>query len=165
MKYSIVYSSKTGNTKLLAETIKSSLSEEDCIYYGEPSSEALNADFIFAGFWTDKGSCNEEMKSFLKTLKKKSVFLFGTAGFGGDPSYFNKILKSAEKNLSSDNEIKGSYMCQGKMPASVRERYVKMSKLPVPVPNIKDMIENFDKALSHPDKKDLQQLEQQILHL
>ena len=165
MKYSIVYSSKTGNTKLLAETIQSSLPAENCVYFGEPSSNALEADFIFAGFWTDKGSCDEEMKNFLKTLKNKSIFLFGTAGFGGAPSYFEKILKSTQKNLSSDNEIKGTYMCQGKMPASVRERYVKMSKLPVPVPNIKNMIENFDNALSHPDQKDLQQLEQQILHL
>ena len=165
MNYSIVYSSKTGNTQLLAKTIQNTLSNENCIYFGEPSDHALDADLIFIGFWTDKGSCNEEIKFFLKTLQNKSVFLFGTAGFGGDPSYFDKILHSVKKNISSDNHIKGTYMCQGKMPASVKERYVKMSNLPVPVPNIKKMIDNFDQALSHPDEKDLLQLKQQICNL
>ena len=165
MKYSIVYSSKTGNTKLLAETIRQNLPETDCIYFGEPSEEAKNADLIFTGFWTDKGSCDHDAKEFLKSLKNTSVFLFGTAGFGGDPSYFDKILKSASKNLNSDVTVKGSYMCQGKMPMAVRERYEKMENSPVPVPNIKNMIANFDQALSHPDSNDIEQLKQLIQNL
>lgn len=165
MKYSIVYNSKTGNTQLLAETIKNVLPEDDCVYFGTPSIKALDAGLLFIGFWTDKGTCDEEIKKFLGTLKNKSVFLFGTAGFGGAPSYFDKILKSVEKNISPDNKLKGSYMCQGKMPASVRERYVKMAASPSPVPNIQQLIENFDTALSHPDKKDLLSLEQQIQNL
>ena len=49
-------------------------------------------------------------------------------------------------------------MCQGKMPLSVRERYVKMKEQPNHMPNIDAMIENFDKALSHPDADDLAKL-------
>lgn len=55
MKYSIVYSSRTGNTKLLAEHLKSSLPDDSVIYFGKPSAEAAEADLIFLGFWTDKG--------------------------------------------------------------------------------------------------------------
>ena len=44
------------------------------------------------------------------------------------------------------------------MPMAVRERYEKMEKSPVHMPNIQGMIENFDKALSHPDTKDLEDL-------
>ena len=156
--YSIVYSSKTGNTKMLADTIHSALPELECIYFGAPDEKALLADRIYVGFWTDKGNCDAATADFLKHVTTQEVFLFGTAGFGENDEYFQKILRSTQKHLSKDATVTGTYMCQGKMPMSVRERYVKMSESPVHMPNIKGLIENFDKALSHPDKNDLDQL-------
>ena len=165
MKYSIVYSSRTGNTKLLAETIKTILPEQDCVYFGEPSEEASKADRIYVGFWTDKGNCNSECEEFLKKLGHKEVFLFGTAGFGGTPEYFDKIIRHVSKKLPFSAQIIGSYMCQGKMPISVRDRYEKMKKSPIPVPYINELIENFDHALTHPDQNDLERLAEEIKKL
>ena len=85
------------------------------------------------GFWTDKGHCNQEITDFLKTVQSKEVFLFGTAGFGGSQEYFGKILSSVQKHLDASNTVIGTYMCQGKMPQSVRERYVKMKNSPLPI--------------------------------
>ena len=158
MKISIVYSSKTGNTRQLADAIAAVLPENDILYNGTPSDAALAADRIYIGFWTDKGRCNQEITDFLKTLKGKEVFLFGTAGFGGSQEYFDKILSSVQKRLGASNTVIGTYMCQGKMPQSVRERYVKMKNSPLPIPNVDKMIENFDTAVSHPDETDLQKL-------
>ena len=162
MKYSIVFSSKTGNTQQLADAIRAALPAEDLHYFGAPEDAALDAERIYVGFWTDKGHCNDEITAFLKTLKNKQVFLFGTAGFGGSPEYFDKILATAKKHLDRSNVIIGSYMCQGRMPQSVRERYVKMKASPLPIPNIDKMIENFDAAASHPNENDLQQLKQMV---
>ena len=53
-------------------------------------------------------------------------------------------------------------MCQGKMPQSVRDRYVKMKKKPDHAPNLDELIQNFDRALSHPDNEDLDRLEEII---
>ena len=51
-------------------------------------------------------------------------------------------------------------MCQGKMPMSVRQRYEQMAqKQPE---RFLPMIDNFDKALSHPNEQDLQSLIQQL---
>ena len=158
MKYAIVYATRTGNTKQLAEAIADALPKEDCLYIGAPDDRALEADRLYVGFWTDKGSCDEETKAFLKKLTNQTVFLFGTAGFGGSAEYFDKILARAEKNLGRGVTVSGTYMCQGKMPMSVRERYEKMAKSPVPIPNIKGMIENFDQALTHPDGEDIRKL-------
>ena len=83
MKYSVVFSSKTGNTQQLANAITSLLPESDLIYFGPPSECALQADRFYIGFWTDKGHCNAEIADFLKHLKGKDIFLFGTADFGG----------------------------------------------------------------------------------
>lgn len=59
---------------------------------------------------------------------------------------------------SSSNTIVCTHMCQGKMPMSGRERYEKMLSAPIHAPNLEGMIENFDKALSHPDETDLIEL-------
>ena len=111
------------------------------------------------GFWTDKGSCSKEISEFLKSLHHKEVFLFGTAGFGESAAYFEKILSKVQKHLDDTNTVTGTYMCQGKMPQSVRERYIKMKNSPVPIPNVDALIANFDKALSHPDTEDLERLQ------
>lgn len=165
MKTSIVYSSKTGNTRQLADAIAAALPEDDILYTGTPCEVALAADRLFIGFWTDKGSCNSEIADFLKTVKNKQVFLFGTAGFGGDAAYFDKVLHAAQKHLDGSNTLLGSYMCQGRMPQSVRDRYVKMKASPLPIPNVDMLIENFDRAATHPDAEDLQKLKDAVAQL
>ena len=163
MSYAIVFSSKTGNTELLADTLHSCLPQADCCYFGNPNPAAMEADTLYVGFWTDKGNADESTSDFLKQLHGKNIFLFGTAGFGGSKEYFDKILKKAEHSLDKSNTVFGCYMCQGKMPQSVRERYVKMKENPEHPDNIDALIENFDKALSHPDSDDLERLKNIII--
>ena len=162
MKYAIVYSSQTGNTKLLAETVRDTLPAEDCLYFGTPDEAALQAERVYVGFWTDKGTCDSGTAEFLKRLTDQQVFLFGTAGFGENQDYFDKVLERTEKNIPGGASVAGRFMCQGKMPMSVRQRYEKMLSSPVKVPNIRGMIENFDKALTHPDAQDLENLKKTV---
>ena len=151
MSYAIVFSSKTGNTELLAKTIREALGTDGCVYFGMPDAAALKADTLYVGFWTDKGTCDGASAAFLSTLKGKRVFLFGTAGFGGAQSYFDQILTSAAKNLPQSAVEIGRFMCQGKMPEAVRRRYEAMEESP----RRQAMLENFDQARSHPDAADL----------
>ena len=156
MSYAIVFSSRTGNTRLLAETIREALPPEECVYFGEPSPQALPADQLYVGFWTDKGSCDGSVAEFLRIAGAKPVFLFGTAGFGGAAAYFNKILDTVQ--AQAQGPVFGQYMCQGKMPAAVRQRYESMPD----GPQKQSMLENFDRALSHPDAEDLARLRQAV---
>lgn len=158
MTYAIVYSSKTGNTRLLAETLRDTLPAGNCLYFGTPGDEALRAERIYVGFWTDKGTCDADTAAFLSRVTTQEVFLFGTAGFGGAPAYFDKILSAARQNLPSSATVCGSYMCQGKMPAAVRARYEKMEDSP----RRQAMLDNFDAALSHPDAADLSHLQDAV---
>lgn len=159
MSYSIVYSSRTGNTANLAQTIREALPAEDCIYFGEPDPKALEAETIYLGFWTDKGSCDEASAEFLKSLTGQRLFLFGTAGFGGAPAYFEQILDRVKSKMGSGVTVVGSYMCQGKMPMSVRERYMQMEESP----RRTAMLKNFDAALNHPDAEDLTRLKAALM--
>ena len=67
------------------------------------------------------------------------------------------------EDLPASCELAGSFMCQGKMPAPVRERYVAM--LAAADPDSKEakraqvFIENFDRALDHPNGDDLRTLD------
>lgn len=162
MSYAIVFSSKTGNTRLLADTLRASLPQNECTYFGAPAPEALEAETLYIGFWTDKGHADDTLTAFLQNLKGKRIFLFGTAGFGGSAPYFEKILAATRKALDGSNTVIGSFMCQGKMPVSVRQRYEAMKAKPLHIPNLDALIENFDKALSHPDAADLEQLKQAV---
>lgn len=158
MKYAIVYSSKTGNTALLAQTIRDTLPAADCVYCGAPSAQALEAERIYVGFWTDKGTCDGETAAFLREITDQQVFLFGTAGFGGAPAYFEKILDAVQENLAESARTVGRYMCQGRMPMGVRRRYEAMEDSP----RRQSMLDNFDCALSHPDQQDLEELKKAI---
>ena len=162
MRYAIVFSSKTGNTALLAQTLQEQLPQADCCYFGAPDAAALAADTLYVGFWTDKGKADADTLDFLQQLRGKRVFLFGTAGFGGSAEYFAKILSAVQAELDPSNTVVGTYMCQGRMPQSVRQRYEAMKQQPNPASNLDMLIENFDRALAHPDAGDLERLKQAV---
>ena len=161
-RYSIVFSSVTGNTRQLAEAIRESLPETGCDYFGLCSAEALKSEMLYVGFWTDKGNADEASQALLKTLKNKKIFLFGTAGFGISETYFSRVLDNVRLSIDESNSIVGEYMCQGRMPQSVRERYVALKAQPQHPTNIDALIENFDLALSHPDAADLDKLKKLV---
>lgn len=163
MTYSIVYSSKTGNTKMLADALHQALPADDCLYFGAPDAQALAAERIYIGFWTDKGTCDAETASFLAQLTRQEVFLFGTCGFGGGVAYFEQILARVRDLLPESVQLVGSYLCPGKMPQSVRDRYVRIAEEePAKRSHMQKMIFNFDCALSHPDANDLQALIEEV---
>ncbi len=164
-RYSILFSSSTGNTKLLAEAIRETLPAECCDYFGACSANEPESNTVYVGFWTNKGIADDNALQLLKMLRNKKIFLFGTAGFGGSEAYFEGILDKTKKAIDASNTVVGEYMCQGKMPQSVRERYIKMKEQPNHMPNIDVMIKNFDKALSHPDEDDLNALKQLVANI
>ncbi|UWP60729.1 flavodoxin family protein BilS [Ruminococcus gauvreauii] len=153
MKYSMFYASATGNTKQLAEAAEEVFAQETKV------EDPADADLVCVGFWTNEGNAGEEVRKYLKTLHNRKVFLFGTAGFGDSKTYLDGILRNVEDSLNDTNEVVGGFMCQGRMPQELRDRY---NKLKEEVPNqgahYDLMISNFDKALSHPDENDIRGL-------
>lgn len=158
MEYAIVYSSRTGNTQMLAEALHAALPLQNCRYFGSPAPQAGTAARVYVGFWTDRGDCDAETAAFLQTLHGKEVFLFGTAGFGGTQDYYDDVLHRAAQHLPPDARLIGQFMCQGKMPPAVRARYQAMAADPAHAAQAAVMLENFDRALGHPDAGDAARL-------
>lgn len=155
MDIAIIYSSKTGNTKTIAKAIKEQLQNKNIVYFGNVTEELPKADIYIIGSWTDKGNAANDIIEVLKKIKNKKIAYFGTAGYGGSEEYYKKLFEKVRINIDSSNEILGYFYCQGKMPIQVRERYEKMITQNPENTNLKVSIENFDKALSHPDSEDI----------
>ena len=91
--YSIIFSSVTGNTKKLADTIHETLPQDMCDYFGGNELQVPESDLLYIGFWTDKGNADNKTLELLSKLKNKKIFLFGT------PMHGNwGIMQSQSKN-------------------------------------------------------------------
>ena len=150
MSYAIICSSKTGNTEKLARRAREVLGEK-----GE--GPVADAELVLLGSWTDKGGMDPALAEALPQLAGKRVFLFGTCGFGGSQAYYDRVLDRFAAALPEGAQVVGRFMCQGQMPPAVRERYVKMAEQDPK--KFEPMIENFDRALGHPDDADLDAFE------
>lgn len=164
MNYAIIYDSKTGNTEKLARAVATCLPEDGRSVF-EPVEDVdekmlTSVERVYVGFWTDRGDCTSEIAKVLSRLDGKEVFLFGTAGFGVDATYLAGIMARVAQHVPESARIIGEFMCQGQMPQSVRNRYEHMAKeQPEQATRMKQLIDNFDDALGHPNDKDIANLQ------
>lgn len=155
MKVQVLYTSKTGNTEKIAKAIFEAIpGQKKDISELNSRSDYDMADIYFIGFWTDRGTASVEVLDYLSSLQGKKIALFGTCGMGEDPEYYKRIEENVKVFIEDGNAYLGSFMCQGKMPIQVRQKYQKM-KTPENEKRINAMIQNFDKALLHPDDTDI----------
>ena len=156
LEYLVLYESRSGNTKKIAAAIFSNLpgNSKDLIDITTDKS-IPEAKVYFIGFWVNRGTCSMEVSDFISDLGGKSIALFGTCGMGDSPDYYKAIESSVNAWIESDNDYLGAFICQGKMPRKVREKYEAMRN----AENETQMnlyIRNFDEALTHPDSLDIE---------
>lgn len=152
MKAYVMFESRSGNTKMLADVIRK--------YYRDRDETALSlaeADLVFMGSWTNEGHMSDAMASKVRALRGKNVFLFGTCGYGNE-EYYKSIAERSSSIFPPDAKLVGYFYCQGKMPPSVREKYVEMLKANPEDERLQVSLDNFDQALTHPDQNDLDNL-------
>ena len=165
MKYQVIYTSKTGNTEKVAKKIFEVLpGNEKDIQRFETGMNTTDADIYFIGFWINRGTCSMDLIDYISELHGKKVVLFGTCGMASDDAYYKKLMDEVEVWLPEDSACIGRFMCQGKMPMTVREKYQAMLGSGNDE-QVQHMIRNFDTALTHPDQEDMRQIEKFIKNL
>lgn len=163
MKTAILYDSKTGNTAFLAHALAKSL--PNVSVYTPDCCNTIEADRIFVGFWTDKGTCSQSLQAVFPLLAGKEIFLFGTAGFGTQSWYFEQIIERIKQILPSSCHVIGWYMCPGRMRAEVRQRYEAMCADPETQEKGQQLLENFDFVANRPNDSDIAALLSQVSKL
>lgn len=155
MKIHVLYASGTGNTELVAKAVYKAIPDTSKdIQRLVNFKEDPGAETYFIGFWTNRGSASYELLDILSNLHGKNIALFGTCGMGGSPEYYREIENQVSAFIPDDNVYLGAFMCQGKMPMRVREKYLAM-ETDENYAQVQKMLRNFDEALLHPNDDDL----------
>ncbi|MFH2092319.1 MAG: flavodoxin family protein [Pseudomonadota bacterium] len=158
MKSLITYSSQTGNTLKLAKTIYDELKGEKELVSIDEAPPAAGYDLVFIGFWLQGGKPDPKAMAYLSTCSKPSrIFLFATHGAAKDSAHAKSAMDHAA-GLTNDCNIAGIFNCQGEVNPKVLEKVKQKPEPPV-------WLGDADKAVGHPDEKDLAALKQIISKL
>lgn len=141
----VIYSSKSNNTKKVAEAIAE---EMGCASKPVGEGEDISGyDTVAVGFWYQAGQPDPASQEFLATLAGKKVFLFGTHGAAvGTPPADNGMAKA--KELAVGATVIGTFNCPGEVGAKVLE--MAAAKDPQP-----PWLAAAPDAKGHPDNADL----------
>lgn len=155
MKSLIVYSSKTGNTRKLAEAILSVLPAGTEIFPVEKAPDPDGYDFVAVGYWVDKGTANAEMAEYLPKVRGKKVGVFFTLGAFPDSEHARKSCDNGIALLGEACEVVAKYWCQGAIDPKLTSW---MSKLPEGHPHAPnpERLRRWEEAAKHPDDADLE---------
>ena len=95
MKALVVYSSRTGNTRKIAEAIAAVL--PGCEIHPVESAPAPEGyDLVAVGYWVDKGMPDAQAKAYLETVRDAKVALFGTLGAWPDSDHARDCIAQGE---------------------------------------------------------------------
>ena len=156
MKSLVVYSSQTGNTKKLAETVFEALPDEKEIFELGEAPDPAAYDLVAVGFWFKSGKPNPETMDFLPKLSGKATFIFATHGAPVEYDHVAKGLEEA-KGATGGAKILGSFSCMGAVNPKVLEKVRSMPEEKQPL-----WISRAEEALGHPDESDIRNLTEAV---
>lgn len=155
MRYAVIYQSKSGNTRLLAEKIYQTIKSQNKVISDlEQLSEIPQADVYFIGFGVRNNSCSIEVINLLEKLENARYALFLTCGYMPTEQYKEALRKHLDVWLPETGTILDMLVCQGKVEWEQRDiMYRQMSE------EEETLREMFYYGNNHPDEKDLESAE------
>ena len=142
MKGIIIYSSKTGNTKRMAEKIYEALKDEYemTIKNIRDSPDMESYEFVLLGGWVDRGTLESQARKYLDKIKNKKLGLFATLGAMPNSEHGKKVIKNLEE-LLKDKDSLGQYICPGLVDPKMIEKLRGITGVVVPKKIKEKMIE------------------------
>lgn len=153
MKALVVYSSLTGNTKLVAEAIAEELQAD--LAAVEENPDAQGYDWLAVGYWVDRGGPDAKAAAYLKALRGQKVALFATLGADPSSEHAQESLRRGQALLDDSNTCLGSFICQGKVDPKLIEQMAKLFPAGHPHGMNEERRARHRAASTHPDARDL----------
>lgn len=153
MKALVVYSSRTGNTRMVAEAVHAVMPPDAVLAPVEeaPDPDPAVYDFIALGFWVDKGAPDAAMAGYMQRVRGCSVGLFGTLGAWPDSDHARESMQRAV-DLVPGNTVLGTFICQGKVDPKLLAAMEKMPDNPHVM--TEERKARIEEAAKHPDAAD-----------
>ncbi len=151
MKQLVVYSSRSGNTKKLAEFIFSRLAGDKEIKSIAEAPDPAGYAVVAVGFWFRSGQPDPDSQEYLKKCTAvNKLFLFATHGAAANSNYA-AIGMNRARELAAGAQIAGCFDCPGEVSAKVLENAA--NKDPQPA-----WLKDAPAAKGHPNSDDFYKL-------
>ena len=157
MKFLVVYSSQSGNTRKLAEAVFDALPGETALYPVDEAPDPADYGFIAVGFWLMQGKPDPKSSEYLGRIGEKPLFLFASHGAGAGSDHAIHGMQMA-KSLAPESDIRGTYSCQGEVNPKIIEKASKKTEPPTWLADAPD-------ADGHPNDADIETLKYQLAEL
>ena len=152
MSLLVVYSSRTGNTRTVAEAALDALPGLAVVVPVEEAPPPDGRQAVAVGFWVDRGRPDAKALKYIQGLKGRKVAAFGTLGARPDSAHAADVLEQTAEMLQ-DNELLGLFLCQGRIDPAVVEAMTRSGQHPM----TPERLANIKEAERHPDQADLEQ--------
>jgi flavodoxin len=155
MKTAVIYSSRTGNTRKVAEAILEGAGEDARIFSAEEPVNIAEFDLIFMGFWVDKGMPDSAALKAMERISGRKVALFATLGAYPDSQHAKDSLEKGSAALGDNCTVLDTFICQGAVDPKLIEW---MKTLPPDHPHApnRERVQRWKDASTRPDGKDLE---------
>lgn len=148
MKSLVVYSSKSGNTKKLAEAVYGYLNGEKEIATVAEAPDPDGYSFVAVGFWLMAGQPDPDSQAFLARLKEgQDVYLFATHGAAVGSAHAENAMKKA-REIAGKAHVRATFSCPGEVNPNVLEKAAQKNPQPA-------WLADAPAAKGHPDAHDL----------
>ena len=155
--WAVIYSSLTGNTKLIAEKIAEAVNDADLFDVKSAPSNLSDYEVVAVGYWLKRGGPDPLTAELLPKVHNANVVLFETHGTEPRTEHAITAFARAAYLLGEGCKVLGTFSCQGKVNPAMIEHRLKTAKADDPHLG---SIERWKKAASHPDEVDLQAAEE-----
>ncbi len=152
MKALVVYSSRTGNTRMIAGAVHAAMPEGAELFAVENAPDPAAYDVVALGFWVDKGAPDAAMARYMERVRGKAVGLFGTLGAWPDSDHARESMQKAVERVAG-NRVLGSFICQGKVDPGLQSAMAKMGA-GNPHPMTEERRARLEEAAKHPNEAD-----------
>lgn len=153
MKMAVVYSSRTGNTKKIAEAIAAELLGAICVEVTQAPDPA-HFDLIAVGFWAKRGSADLAAQAYMKKITGKNVITFFTLGAYPDSDHAQQCVTAANACYGENCRVLGTFWCQGAVdPRLVAHRLNHSEKAKHPITPARR--KRWADAAMHPNEDDV----------
>lgn len=159
MRVAVIYSSRTGNTHMVAEAIHRVMPQGADLFPVAEAPAPTGYDFLALGFWVDKGQPDSAMQAYMAQLHGQTVGLFGTLGAWPDSEHARESMEVA-RALVAANTVVGSFVCQGKVDPKILAMMAKMREAQQAHPMTAEREARIEESKKHPTADDCAKAQQ-----
>ena len=151
----VIYSSRTGNTKQVAEAIVGVLPEgTPCVPVNEAPADLSQYDLVFMGFWADQGNADKAAQAVLKRIDNESSSLCYVR-CTADDAPCERNHGSRYRSFAKRSGANRDFHVPSKVDPKVIEMMFKIFPDGHPHGRNPEREERHKQAASHPDANDL----------